>query len=84
MMLDRFRTIFSCSNLKKNQGPLVQAILNSFDEISAERAAGRQIKTEETYNQSIAMDICIVVDGWTNRQTNRWMDGVITLYLIYI
>ena len=53
---------------------MVQAILNTFDEVSAERAAGRQIKTEETYNQSIAMDICIVVDGWTNRQTNRWMD----------
>ena len=53
---------FSCPNLKKNfQGPLVQAILNTFDEVSAERAAGRQIKTEEIYYQTI--DGYIGLDG---------------------
>ena len=74
MTLDRC-PYFLALTLNNFQGPLVQAILNSFDEVSAERAAGRQIKTDEKHNQSIAMDICIVLDGWTNRQTNSWMNG---------
>ena len=61
---------FSCPNLKKNfQGPLVQAILNTFDEVSAERAAGWQIKTEEKYNQSINGYMYSV--GRMDRQTNQ-------------
>ena len=72
MTLDRCPYFFALT-LNNFQGPLVQAILNSFDEVSAERAAGRQIKTEEKYNQSI--NGYIVLDGWTNRQTNSWMDG---------
>ena len=63
---------FLALTLKNFQGPLVQAILNTFDEVSAERAAGRQIKSEEKYNQSI--NRYTVLDGWTNGRTDGWMD----------
>ena len=69
---------FLALTLKNFQGPLVQAILNSFDEVSAERAAGRQTKTEEKYNQSI--NGYIVLDRWNNRRRKRWMDGLIIYY----
>ena len=62
MTLDRC-PYFLALTLNNFQGPLVQAILNSFDEVSAERAAGRQIKTEEKYNQLIKINGYIVLDG---------------------
>ena len=77
MMLYRCPYILA-QTLKNFQGPLVQAILNSFDEVSAERAAGRQTKTEEKYNQSI--NGYIVLDRWNNRRRKRWMDGLIIYY----
>ena len=60
---------FLALTLKNFQGPLVQAILNTFDEVSAERAAGRQIKSEEKYNQSINGYMYSV--GRMDRQTNQ-------------
>ena len=56
---------------------MVQAILNTFDEVSAERAAGRQIKTEEKRNQSINGYMYSVgrMDQQTNERTDEQMDG---------
>ena len=65
---------------------MVQAILNTFDEVSAERAAGRQIKTEEKYNQSIAMHGYMYNIGRMDQQTNQQMDGRINniIFNLYI